>query len=163
MITPNAVKRANQIDEPIVRTVLQEKNIACRTGTFNDDWNHIDLFVQLNTEDEDIQIDVKRNSAKQWQSSNFTFTFEKNNKIFPFKEHAYFAFIDDVDFKIYMIKQLDLQNLVNSSKHHQSKYNNSKYIIFSKTTSKAISSRIYDIDDFSKTHLIMTRELKDNN
>ena len=42
-------------------------------------------------------------------------------------------------------------------------YNNSKYIIFSKTTSKAISSRIYDIDDFSKAHLIMTRELNDNN
>ncbi len=35
MITPNAVKRANQIDEPIVRTVLQEKNIACKYTKWN--------------------------------------------------------------------------------------------------------------------------------
>lgn len=161
MKTPNAVKRANQIDEPIVRTVFQEKNVACRTGTFNDDWNHIDLFVQTANEDDDIQVDVKRNSAKQWQSPNFTFTFEKNNKMFPFKEHAYFAFIDDVVFKIYMVKQTVLQDLVNESKHHQSKYGNSKYIVFSKTRCAEISTRIYDIDEFSKTHLIMTRDLKD--
>lgn len=162
MKTPNAVKRANQIDEPIVRTVFQEKNVACRTGTFNDDWNHIDLFVQAsNEEDDDIQVDVKRNSAKQWQSPNFTFTFERNNKMFPFKEHAYFAFIDDVAFKIYMVKQTVLQELVNKSKHHQSKYNNSKYIVFSKTQCAEISTRIYDIDEFSKNHLIMTRDLSD--
>lgn len=158
MKIPDSVKRANEIDEPIVRTVFQLNGIPCKTGTFNDDWKHIDLIIEY--KENDFKVDVKRNNKTQLSSRNFTFTF-KNNKgeIFPFSDKAYFAFIDDVEYLIYLIRQDKIKKLVDTSKQFLSKYDNSKYILISKEWTKKNANRILVIDDFSKKHMQLTKNL----
>ena len=141
------LKRAKEVDEPFVKAALEAEGWKVTTGTIDEDFVGIYLKVEK-TNDEDnfggkFNIDVKRNSPKNKTSKNFLLTVVSNGgDEFEWKKTNYFAFIDDVDSTISLVKHDDIKKLADHYKKYDSKFDESKYVLLPKTEVKKLGRTI---------------------
>lgn len=136
-ITSKWVDTARKVDEQLVIKALKNYNINAYQGTVDEDYSHIDIHSDIG------DIDVKRNHSKQAASKNFTLTYINGlGSEYPYRDDAYFDFIDDVSGEIYFINQYKVSDIVKTSYKLSSKFNSSKYAVFPKSIIKSNSELV---------------------
>lgn len=104
--------RAKEVGEPFVKAAIEELGYKVVSATRDEDFKHIDLKVKIG-DNKYINIDVKENSLERRNSSNFTFTYYSRTGVyFKFIKDGRFAFIDDVDKKIYFVRHSYIANYI---------------------------------------------------
>ena len=138
---PSLLQRAKNEDEPFVKAALEAEGWEIKPGTYDEDFNHIDLKATKGFADEEgnetisnVTIDVKRNSTKNAHTKNYSLqTVDSTGKEFKYSEKGYFAFINDDDKTIALVPQLDIKNLCAKYKERDSIHNDgSKYVLLPK-------------------------------
>ena len=159
---PNLYDRAKNEDEPFVKAALENEGWKIENGTYDEDFKHIDLKASKGFEDEDgnksisnVTIDVKRNSSKNAHTKNYSIqTVDSTGKEFEYKENGYFAFINDDDKTIALVKQLDIKNLASNKQEKETTINGqkdgSKYVLLSKQEINKLGRIINPSDKIKK-------------
>ncbi len=150
-----ANKRAKQIDEPFVAAALKEIGWQVSPGTYDEDFKHIDLKVFHTPKGNKIfSIDVKRSNRENAYSPNFLITTVSNSGTkFPFSDKDFFAFIDDSDSTITIIKQSKIEKLIKDYKlKEQDSHNDGigKFVLLNKKLVKQNADKIIEPSNFVK-------------
>lgn len=128
---PSGYVRAKEIFEPIVKKALEDEGYTVKSGTQDEDFNHVDLIVS--GKGNNFTVDVKANDEKNKNSQNFTFTIVSNGgKEFPFDKNNFFAFVDEITNKIYLVNQEDFYKRFGHYSKRNGLTDNSKWILVGK-------------------------------
>lgn len=147
-----AVLKARVFDEPFAIKKLAYSGYKLVQGTDQDDWNHTDIKLEYNNRL--YSIDVKRNDKYNINSNNFCFTYiNSKGQMFPFKDDAYFFFIDDLNLKCYLVLQTKFKDLLFSYGTELKNPKNGKARLINKKLVEQISSKIILCDKYDKLYL----------
>ena len=159
---PTLYQRAKSEDEPFVKAALEAEGWKVEEGTYDEDFKHIDLKASGSFTDEDgnqtesnVIIDVKRNSNKNAHTKNYSLqTVDSTGKEFEYSDKGYFAFINDDDKTITLVKQLDIKNLADKKQAKETAINGvkdgSKYVLLPKVEVQKLGRTIDPDDNIKK-------------
>lgn len=154
----SAVLKARIFDEPFAIKKLAYNGYKLVQGTDQDDWNHIDIKLEYNNNL--YSIDVKRNDKFNSKSVNFCFTYiNSKGEMFPFKNNAYFFFIDDLNYKCYLVLQSTFKDLLFSKGIELKNPKNGKARLINKKLVEQISAKILECDKYDKLYLDTTNNV----
>lgn len=158
----NLYDRAKKEDEPFVKSALEDEGWNIENGTYDEDFKHIDLKASKGFEDENgtksisnVTIDVKRNNVKNTHTKNYYIqTVDSTGKEFEYKKDGYFAFINDDDKTIALVKQLDIKDLASKKQEKEIIINGqkdgSKYVLLPKQEVNKLGRSINPSDNIKK-------------
>jgi hypothetical protein len=136
MQVKNSVSRAKLVDEPIVEMILSYKyfksGIKFMKADLQSDFDGTDIIAYSNGSKQ--LINVKRNSSKYYNSSNFTLSVNKNK--LDLYNNVLYIFIDEVANCLYLVNGKDLLKYILDkidNVKQSAKKSNSYYIVIPKS------------------------------
>ena len=144
--------RARNNDELYVLFALEELGFFVTQSTPEEDWQHVDLKIaSIGDVANNMEfllgknIDVKRNSPNNASSKSFSLTVINTlGKKYPFNSTEFFAFIDDLNNNVYIIRKNIVSNYIDSNCELYDGKGCSKYVLLNKEDIKKLSSVILE-------------------